>query len=41
MTDWKTMTDAEFRSEVSLFFKTEYPDELRHLPHRPKFAEIE
>lgn len=41
MTDWNAMTDAEFRKEVRGFFEAEYPEELRHLPHRPKFAEIE
>ena len=41
MTDWNAMTDAEFRKEVRQFFEAEYPEELRHLPHRPKFAEIE
>lgn len=41
MTDWNTLSDAEFRKEVRQFFETEYPEELRHLPHRPKFAEIE
>ncbi|MBC7164013.1 MAG: acyl-CoA dehydrogenase family protein [Roseovarius sp.] len=41
MTDWNAMTDAEFRKEVRQFFETEYPEELRHLSHRPKFAEIE
>ena len=41
MTDWNAMSDAEFRKEVRQFFEAEYPEELRHLPHRPKFAEIE
>jgi alkylation response protein AidB-like acyl-CoA dehydrogenase len=41
MTDWNAMSDAEFRKEVRQFFETEYPEELRHLSHRPKFAEIE
>jgi hypothetical protein len=41
MADWNAMSDAEFRKEVRHFFETEYPEELRHLPHRPKFAEIE
>ncbi len=41
MTDWNAMSDAEFRKEVRDFFEAEYPEELRHLPHRPKFAEIE
>ena len=41
MTDWNAMTDVEFRKEVRQFFEAEYPEELRHLPHRPKFAEIE
>ncbi|WP_026757567.1 acyl-CoA dehydrogenase family protein [Sediminimonas qiaohouensis] len=41
MTDWNAMSDADFRKEVRGFFEAEYPEELRHLPHRPKFAEIE
>ena len=41
MTDWNAMSDAEFRKEVRGFLEAEYPEELRHLPHRPKFAEIE
>lgn len=41
MTDWNAMSDADFRREVCQFFETEYPEELRNLPHRPKFAEIE
>ena len=41
MTDWNGISDEEFRREVRAFFKAEYPEELRHLPHRPKFAEIE
>ena len=40
MTDWNAMSDADFRREVRQFFETEYPEELRHLPHRPKFVEI-
>lgn len=40
MTDWNAMSDAEFRKEVRAFFETEYPEELRNLSHRPKFAEI-
>lgn len=39
-TDWNAMTDADFRHEVRSFFQTEYPPELRHLPHRPTFAEV-
>jgi alkylation response protein AidB-like acyl-CoA dehydrogenase len=41
MTDWNGISDEEFRREVRAFFEAEYPEELRHLPHRPKFAEIE
>ncbi|WP_298281665.1 acyl-CoA dehydrogenase family protein [uncultured Bradyrhizobium sp.] len=41
MTDWNAMSDADFRREVRQFFEAEYPEELRHLPHRPRFAEIE
>ena len=41
MTDWNAMSDAEFRKEVRGFFEAEYPEDLRNLPHRPKFAEIE
>jgi len=40
MTDWNTMSDADFRAEVRQFFEAEYPEELRNLPHRPTFAEI-
>jgi alkylation response protein AidB-like acyl-CoA dehydrogenase len=40
-TDWNAMPDADFRREVRQFFESEYPEALRHLPHRPKFAEIE
>ena len=40
MTNWNAMTDADFRTEVRSFFEAEYPEELRHLSHRPKFAEI-
>ncbi len=41
MTDWNTLSDEEFRTQVRTFFESEYPEELRHLPHRPTFAEIE
>ncbi|MBV1863903.1 MAG: acyl-CoA dehydrogenase family protein [Rhodobacteraceae bacterium] len=41
MTDWNALSDAEFRAEIRGFFEAEYPEELRHLSHRPKFAEIE
>ena len=41
MTDWNGISDEEFRREVRAFSEAEYPEELRHLPHRPKFAEIE
>jgi len=41
MTDWNALSDEEFRKEVRAFFEAEYPEELRHLPYRPKFAEIE
>ena len=41
MTDWNALSDDEFRAEVRGFFEAEYPEELRHLPHRPKFAEIQ
>lgn len=41
MTDWNAMSDAEFRKEIRQFFEAEYPDDLRHLPYRPKFSEIE
>ena len=41
MTDWNALSDAEFRTQIRSFFEAEYPEELRHLPHRPKFAEIE
>lgn len=41
MTDWNALSDADFRNEVRGFFEAEYPEELRHLPHRPKFAEVE
>ena len=40
MTDWNASSDDHFRREVRGFFEAEYPDELRHLPHRPKFAEV-
>ena len=35
MTDWNAISDVEFRKEVRQFFEAEYPEELRHLPHRP------
>ncbi|WP_206680617.1 acyl-CoA dehydrogenase family protein [Neoaquamicrobium sediminum] len=41
MIDYNAMSDADFRSEIRQFFETEYPEELRNLSHRPKFAEIE
>lgn len=41
MTDWNALSERDFRAEVRRFFETEYPDDLRHLPHRPRFAEIE
>lgn len=41
MTDWNALSDDEFRAEIRDFFVAEYPEELRHLAHRPKFAEIE
>ncbi len=41
MTDWNALSDAEFRTEIRNFFEAEYPEELRHLPHRPKFGEVE
>jgi len=40
MTDWNALSDEAFRRQVRTFFETEYPEELRHLPHRAKFAEI-
>ena len=41
MIDYNEMSDADFRRKVRQFFETEYPEKLRHLSHRPKFAEIE
>lgn len=41
MNDWNAIADADFRQEVRKFFETEYPERLRNLAHRPKFAEIE
>jgi alkylation response protein AidB-like acyl-CoA dehydrogenase len=41
MTDWNALSDSDFRAEVRRFFEAEYPEELRFIPHRPKFAEIE
>ena len=40
MTDWNTLSDADFRADVRRFFEAEYPEELRNLPHRPFYAEI-
>ncbi len=40
MIDWNALSDQAFRREVRTFFETEYPEELRNLPHRAKFAEI-
>lgn len=41
MKDWNALTDAVFRDAVRQFFEREYPEELRQLPHRPRFAEIQ
>lgn len=40
MADWNKMSDDNFRAEVRAFFESEYPEELRHLSHRPFWAEI-
>jgi len=41
MTDYNLMSDDDFRRDVRQFFEAEYPEELRNISHRPKFAEVE
>lgn len=36
--DWNAMSDDAFRKEVRSFVQQNYPDELRFLPHRPRWA---
>lgn len=39
MSDWNAMTDDAFRTELRGFFEKEYPDQLRFLPRRMRWAE--
>ena len=41
MTDYNALSDDDFRRDVRQFFESEYPEELRNISHRPKFAEVE
>jgi alkylation response protein AidB-like acyl-CoA dehydrogenase len=38
-TDWNTAADEDFRQELRAFLAAEYPDELRFLPRRLRWAE--
>ncbi|MES1924376.1 acyl-CoA dehydrogenase family protein [Salinisphaera sp. T31B1] len=40
MTDWNALSDDEFRAEVRQYLEAEYPAELRHMPRRPRWAEV-
>jgi len=40
MTDWNAMSDDDFRAEVRRYLEAEYPVELRHMPRRPRWAEV-
>lgn len=40
MTDWNAMSDDDFRGEVRRYLEAEYPLALRHLPRRPRWAEV-
>ena len=39
MTDWNSLSDEAFRAEVRAFFDANYPQELRFLPRRLRWAE--
>ena len=39
MTDWNALTDDEFRAELRHFFAAHYPQALRFLPRRLRWAE--
>ncbi len=38
--DWNALGDDEFRKIIRTEFETNYPQELRFLPHRPPFAMV-
>lgn len=40
MHDWNNMSDDDFRKEVRRFIEQNYPQDLRFLPHRPRFSVI-
>lgn len=40
MTDWNAPSDDEFRTQVSAFFESAYPEHLRFPSHRLRWAEI-
>ena len=37
-TDWNSMTDDAFRMELRTWFAKEYPENLRFLPRRMRWA---
>ena len=40
MTDWNAMSDDAFRAEVRAFFEQNYPEELRYILRRARWAEM-
>ena len=40
-TDWNAMDDEAFRLDLRAYFEKEFPDELRFLPRRLRWAESE
>jgi len=39
-TEWNAMSDAAFRAEVRSFFEAHFPEHLRHVQRRVRWAEI-
>src|SRR5690606_7516434 len=39
-TDWNALDDETFRTQVRLFFERNYPEHLRYLLRRARWAEI-
>ena len=39
--DWNAMDDEAFRLDLRAYFEKEFPDELRFLPRRLRWAESE
>ena len=38
--DWNALSDDDFRQTIRTEFETHYPQELRFLPHRPRFEMV-